>query len=62
MIIPAIITRLLLRSEGIKPASLHPAGDFNDVRGICDGLISLAKYEEAVSRDINISSGKEVSI
>ncbi|GBE04763.1 MAG TPA: SDR family NAD(P)-dependent oxidoreductase [Nitrospirae bacterium] len=61
-IIPTIITQLLSGEKEIKLGSLRPTRDFNYVKDICEGIVSLAKCEEAIGREINICSNKEISI
>ena len=61
-VIPTIITQLLSGSNDVKLGSLHPTRDLNYVDDICKGFIMLAKCEEALGKEINIGSGREISI
>jgi NAD dependent epimerase/dehydratase len=61
-ILPTIITQLLSGKEEIELGSLHPTRDLNYVRDICDGFIAVAKSERAIGKEINICSGKEISM
>lgn len=61
-VIPTIITQLLNGSETVKLGSVHPRRDLNYVSNTCEGFIALANCKEALGREINIGSGKEISI
>ncbi len=61
-VIPTIIAQLLNGGKEVRLGSLHPTRDFNYVRDICDGFITLAKCDKAIGRAINIGSGQEISI
>lgn len=61
-VIPTIITQLLNRSEEIHIGSLYPTRDLNYVSDVCKGFIYLSQCNEAVGREVNIGSGKEISI
>ena len=61
-VIPTVITQLLNGCKEIKLGSLYPTRDFNYVTDICNGLIALAKCDEAVGKEVNIGSGNEISI
>ncbi len=61
-VIPTIITQLLSGRTRLKLGSLHPTRDFNYVRDTCEGFLSLARSSKAVGKEINICSGKELSI
>lgn len=61
-VIPAVVTQLLSGSTRLKLGSLHPTRDFNYVKDTCEGFIALARCPEAVGKEINICSGKEISI
>ena len=61
-VIPTIITQLLSGATRLKLGSLHPTRDFNYVKDTCEGFIALAGCREAVGKEINICSGKEISI
>ena len=61
-IIPTIITQLLSGKKEIKLGSVHPSRDFNYVSDTCNGMLALAQCDKAVGREVNIGSGKAVSI
>jgi NAD dependent epimerase/dehydratase len=61
-VIPTIITQLLSGKKKLKLGSLHPTRDFNYVKDTCEGFLALARCSEAVGKEINICTGKEISI
>lgn len=61
-IVPTIITQILEGGKKIRLGSLHPTRDLNFVTDTCKGLIALAKYDEAIGKEMNIGSGQEISI
>lgn len=61
-VIPTIITQLLNGTCGIRLGALHPTRDLNYVTDICQGFISLAGCSEAIGKEVNIGSGREISI
>jgi len=61
-VIPTIITQLLTGKEEIRLGSLHPTRDLNFVTDICRGFIELARCDDAIGKEINIGSGREISI
>lgn len=61
-VIPTIITQLLNGCDEIELGSLHPTRDLNYVFDVCAGLMALADCDEAIGKEINIGSGKEISI
>lgn len=61
-IIPTIITQLLNDAEVIKLGSLHPTRDLNYVADTCAGMIALAECDGAVGREVNIGSGREITV
>ncbi|MGA2463629.1 MAG: NAD-dependent 4,6-dehydratase LegB [Thermodesulfobacteriota bacterium] len=61
-VIPTVITQLLSGRRKIYLGSLHPTRDFNFVTDICRGLIALATCDKAIGKEVNIGSGKEVTI
>lgn len=61
-VIPTIITQLLNGRNEIRLGSLHPTRDLNYVTDTCKGFVTLAECDEAVGKEINIGSGREVSI
>lgn len=61
-VIPTIITQLLAGRQQIHLGSLHPTRDFNYVKDTAAGFISIAGSEEAVGQELNIATGREISI
>ncbi len=61
-VIPTIITQLLSGEKTVKLGSTHPTRDLNYVSDTCAGFIALANCEKAIGQEINIGSGKEISI
>ena len=61
-IIPAIITQILSGQKEIKLGDLTPTRDFNFVKDVCTGMIILAECDDAVGKEVNISSNLEISI
>jgi len=61
-VIPTIIGQLLKGEKSIALGSLHPTRDLNYVEDTCSGFIALASCDEAVGQEINIGSGREISI
>lgn len=61
-VIPTIITQLLAGKEEIKLGALSPTRDFNYVKDTARGFIEIAKSEQTIGEEINIATGKEISI
>lgn len=61
-VIPTIITQLLAGVEEIKLGSLTPTRDFNFVKDTVQGFIEIAKSDYTIGEEINIATGKEISI
>ena len=61
-IIPTIITQIANGEREIKVGDLTPTRDFNYVADTAAGFIALAKCDEAIGREVNIASGREVSM
>jgi dTDP-glucose 4,6-dehydratase len=61
-VIPAIITQLLTGQNKLKLGSLDPTRDFNYVKDTASGFIEIAKSDNCIGKDINIATGKEISI
>ncbi len=61
-VIPTIITQLLNGVKEIKLGSLHPTRDFNFVKDTVSGFIEIAKSDNTIGEEINIATGKEISI
>lgn len=61
-VIPTIITQLLAGKKEIRLGSLTPTRDFNYVKDTANGFIAIAESEQAVGQEINIATGREISI
>ncbi len=61
-VIPTIITQLLSGKEEIKLGSLSPTRDFNFVKDTANGFISIYESDQTIGEEINIATGKEISI
>jgi NAD dependent epimerase/dehydratase len=61
-IIPTIITQIASGMKQIKLGDLRPTRDFNYVKDTCKGFIALAKCDESIGKEINISSNFEISM
>lgn len=61
-VIPTIITQLLAGVEEIRLGSLTPTRDFNFVKDTVEGFVEITKSERTIGEEINIATGKEISI
>lgn len=61
-VIPTIISQLLAGKQEIHLGSLHPTRDFNYVKDTANGFIALAECVAAVGQEVNIATGREISI
>jgi NAD dependent epimerase/dehydratase len=61
-VIPTIITQLLAGSPEIHLGSVTPTRDLNFVTDTAAGFVALAECEDAVGREVNICTGKEISV
>ncbi|MDE5584793.1 MAG: NAD-dependent 4,6-dehydratase LegB [Muribaculaceae bacterium] len=61
-IIPTIITQIAAGEREIKVGDLTPTRDFNYVADTAAGFIAIAKCDEAIGKEINIATGREVSM
>ena len=61
-IIPTIITQIAAGKREIKVGDLTPTRDFNYVADTAAGFIAIAKCDEAIGKEINIATGREVSM
>ncbi|WP_432662679.1 NAD-dependent 4,6-dehydratase LegB [Wukongibacter baidiensis] len=61
-VIPTIITQLLSGKEEIELGSLSPTRDFNYVKDTVSGFLSIANSGSTIGEEINIATGKEISI
>ena len=61
-IIPTIITQIASGIKEIKVGDLSPTRDFNFVTDTCRGFIDIAKSKDTKGLEINIATGREVSM
>lgn len=61
-VIPTIISQLLAGKKEIRLGSLTPTRDFNYVKDTVNGFIEIERSPETMGEEINIASGKEISI
>ena len=61
-IIPTIITQIAAGEREIKVGDLTPTRDFNYVADTAAGFIALAKCRDAIGKEVNIATGREVSM
>ena len=63
-IIPTIITQIANGEREIKVGDLTPTRDFNYVEDTCRGFLAIAEADEdkVAGQEINISTGREVSM
>ena len=63
-IIPTIITQIAAGERSIKVGDLTPTRDFNFVEDTCRGFLAIARAEadKVVGQEINIATGKEVTM
>lgn len=61
-IIPAIISQIASGQKIIRVGDLTPTRDFNFVKDTCRGFLAIAESPLTIGREINISTGTEVSM
>ncbi len=61
-VIPTIITQLLSGRTEIKLGSLTPTRDFNYVKDTVHGFIAIFESDRTIGEEINIATGREISI
>ena len=61
-IIPSIITQIASGKREIKVGDLTPTRDFNYVRDTARGFLAIARTPNLEGREINIATGKEVTM
>lgn len=61
-VIPTIVTQLLCGKTEIKLGSLTPTRDFNYVKDTANGFITIAGCDAAIGQELNIATGREISI
>lgn len=61
-IIPTIITQIASGAKEIKVGNLSPTRDFNYVTDTCRGFLEIALSEKTIGQEVNIATGREVSM
>ncbi|OGR69967.1 MAG: NAD-dependent dehydratase [Elusimicrobia bacterium GWD2_63_28] len=61
-VIPTIITQLLCGEKKLKLGALAPTRDFVYVKDTAKGFAAIAKCDKAAGQEINIATGKEISV
>jgi NAD dependent epimerase/dehydratase len=61
-VIPTIVSQLAAGMKEIQLGDMRPTRDFNFVTDTCRGFVELANCSEAAGREVNIGSGREISI
>ena len=61
-VIPAIITQLLSGKKEIKLGNIHPTRDLVFVKDAVNGFVEIARSDKVIGEDINIATGREISI
>jgi nucleoside-diphosphate-sugar epimerase len=61
-IIPTIITQVLKNNSHVKLGKITPTRDFTYVSDTCEIIERIIKSKKSIGQEINIGSGKEISI
>lgn len=61
-IIPTVIIQLLNGQKEIKLGSMHPTRDFVFIKDTIEGIVEIAKSDNVIGEEINISTQTEISI
>ena len=61
-VIPTIITQIVNGKNKIKLGSVHPTRDFNYIKDIVDGFISVLNSDNGCGEIVNFGSNYEISI
>jgi len=61
-VIPTVIAQIASGAQSIQLGDLSPTRDFNYVADTCKGFLMLARCEEAIGSEVNIGSGREISV
>jgi NAD dependent epimerase/dehydratase len=61
-VIPTIIGQLAAGRREIRLGAQHPTRDLTFVTDTCAGFVALARCDAAVGRDVNMGSGREISV
>lgn len=60
--IPTIITQIASGAKTLKVGDLSPTRDFNFVEDTAAGFLAIANSEQTIGKEINIATGKDVSM
>ena len=60
--IPTVITQIATGITDIKVGDLRPTRDFNYVEDTVAGFLSIAECDETIGMELNIATGKDVSM
>ena len=60
--IPTVITQILAGAREIKVGDLRPSRDFNYVADTVAGFIDIALCDETIGMELNIATGKDVTM
>lgn len=61
-VIPNIISQLLNNKKEIKLGALHPTRDLVFVKDTVNGFIEIAKSDTLIGEEVNIATGREISV
>lgn len=61
-VIPTMISQLLAGYDEIRLGSLTPTRDFVFCRDTAQGFVALSSCDAAIGREVNIATGREISI
>jgi Nucleoside-diphosphate-sugar epimerases len=61
-IIPTIISQIASGSTELKIGDLRPSRDFNYISDTCSGFLNIAGTDKTIGEEINIASGKDISV
>ncbi|MCB9227988.1 MAG: GDP-mannose 4,6-dehydratase [Deltaproteobacteria bacterium] len=61
-IIPTVVTQIARGSDVLELGSLSPTRDLNYVADTVNAMMAIASCDDAVGREVNIGSGREISV
>jgi len=61
-VIPSIIIQIVSGAKEIKIGDLRPTRDFNYVRDVTKGFLEIARCDNTIGKEINISTNNEISM
>lgn len=61
-IIPNIVSQIASGMKEIRLGDLSPTRDLNFVRDVCGGMLAIAESDATIGREVNIASGREISM